>query len=279
MNILKEIARLTRIEHGLMFAAAVFIGEIITGTVPPYGILLLSILIPVFSEMGAFALNDYVDVEADRANKRTDRPLVAGTLSPRFALLLSISMLLLSSFLAYFINAVVFILTISLNILAIAYNFKLKELPLVGNGYIALTMGIPFIFGNFVVSQVIFPPNFVLFILAFIAGLAREIIKSVEDVYGDLVARGAKTLPILIGRKQSLAIAFLLYMAFIPLTYLPFVSGLRGTLLSYFFVTLGNTLIVANVFYALKGEYRKSRSLSLIAFFMGLLGYLIAAVL
>ena len=272
---IREFFRLVRIEHGLMFAAAVFIGEVIAGKIPEIPILVLSLLIPIFSEMGAFALNDYLDIEADRLNKRK-RPLVTGTIRPKFALWFSVSSLVLSTVLAYFINIPVFLLAFSLNLLAVSYNIRLKDLPLVGNIYIAFTMGIPFIFGNMVVSEMLYTPSIILFVLGFTAGLAREIVKSIEDMHGDKAARGSRTLPILIGDKYSAGIAIALYVLFIPITYLPFLYGLQGTFVTYTLVTVGNILIMKGIYSVLKKDYRLARNLSLIAFGFGIAGYLLS---
>lgn len=277
MNI-KEFFRLVRIEHGLMFAAAVFIGEIIAGRIPELPILILSLLIPLFSEMGAFALNDYLDIEADKLNKRK-RPLVTGTISPGFALWFSVFSLLFSTIIAYLISLPIFLLTLFLNLLAVAYNAKLKDLPLLGNTYIAFTMGIPFLFGNLVVSETLFVPNIVLFLLGFMAGFAREIIKSVEDMHGDKIARGSRTLPILIGEKYSVGIAILFYILFIPLTYVPFFYCLEGTFITYSLITIGNILILKSIYSIVQKKYKDARKSSLIAFGFGIIGYLLSTTL
>ncbi|MFN7991950.1 MAG: UbiA family prenyltransferase, partial [Candidatus Micrarchaeia archaeon] len=191
---IKDLYRLTRFEHAAMLAFAVFIAETVTlGRIPPATIpIILSLLVPVLSEMGSFALNDYFDIETDRLNGKSDRPLVKGTISPGFALYFSICCLALSSGLASLINIPAFSIALLFNLLAIAYNWKLKDLPLIGNMYIALTMAIPFIFGNFVVSDTLSLTAIVLAALGFVAGLAREIIKSVQDVEGDVKARGSR---------------------------------------------------------------------------------------
>lgn len=273
---IKEFLKLVRFEHGLMFAAAVFIGEIIAGEIPEIPILVLSLLIPLFSEMGAFALNDYLDMGADKANKRKDRPLVAGTVPPKFALWFSILSLLFSTIISYFISLPIFILVLFLNLLAVAYNMKLKDLPLAGNIYIAFTMGIPFIFGNLVVSDFLFAPNIILFFLGFLAGLGREIVKSAEDMHGDRLARGSNTLPILIGEKPSVLIAGFLYLIFIPMSYLPFFIGLNGTIIPYVLITAGNLIVLYSIWFITRKKYAEARKLTLIAFLFGLTGYLLS---
>lgn len=272
MNVI-DLAKLTRIEHGIMYAVAVIIGVLLTGSLPSFQVLVLACLVALLSEMGAFSLNDYFDVEVDRANKRTDRPLVSGNISPSFALFFGIFCIIASLVAAFFIDAKIFFLTLFLVVLAILYNLKLKLLPIVGNVYIAFTMGIPFVFGNLVVEEHIMPVNVLLFFLGFIAGLAREIIKSIEDMEGDKAQRKAATLPIIIGEKKSLFIAILLYVLFLPLSYLPFLY-LNANVISYLLFSIAVVLVIANIIYSFKREYRKARVFSLIAFVFGLFAYL-----
>jgi geranylgeranylglycerol-phosphate geranylgeranyltransferase len=273
-----ELAKLTRIEHAVMLALAVLIAEIIIlGELPPASlIIIMSLLVPVFSEMGSFALNDYFDIETDKLNKK-DRPLVNGTISPKFALNLSVITLMISTVMAYFINLEVFVIALIFNIVAILYNWKLKDLPLVGNIYIAFTMAIPFIFGNFVISNTLSELALVLAGLGFVAGLAREIIKSVQDMDGDIKARGSKTLPVIIGKKKSVLIACALYISFIPLTVIPFYIGLKTSILPLILIAVADVMILKICIRSLSGNYKFARNMSLIAFLIGLIGLLFAA--
>ncbi len=278
---IREVAKLTRIEHGIMLAFGVLIAEtMVLGRMPPPEVaIILSLLVPLFSELGSFALNDYLDIETDRLNKKTDRPLVSGTISPAFALWFSIITLAVSTILALFINSIAFAIAVVFNILAIGYNLKLKDLPLMGNVYIALTMAIPFIFGNFVVSESLSLMAGVVALLAFIAGLAREIVKSVEDMEGDLKARGSRTLPVVIGSKNSLMVATALYLIFIPLSISPFLLGLGFSLIPAILIA-GADLLLVFISYNIiaKNAFRMARNYSLVAFLLGMLGLLAAAV-
>lgn len=279
MGFIREFLALTRFEHALMLAFAVLVAEtIVLGALPQITIAIaLSLLVPVFSEMGSFALNDYLDIETDRLNKKTERPLVRGTISPRSALYFSLASLALSAALAIFINAAAFIIALIFNILAVAYNWKLKDLPLVGNAYIGLTMAIPFVFGSFVVSEALHPTAAALAALGFVAGLAREIVKSVQDMEGDMKARGSKTLPVIIGKKPALAVAALLYLLFIPLSAAPFLMGLEAALIPLAMVVAADALVLLVCYEALRGNFKAARNHSLLAFALGMAGILAAS--
>lgn len=275
---LRELFKLTRFEHAIMLAFAVLIAETaVLGAVPQASLaLVLSVLVPVFSEMGSFALNDYLDMATDRLNKKTDRPLVKGTISPGFALNFSVASLVLSVVLAFFINMPAFAIALAFNVLAVLYNWKLKDLPLVGNVYIALTMAIPFIFGNFVVAPALAPITLILALLGFVAGLAREIIKSAEDMEGDRKARGSRTLPIIIGERNAVLSAVALYILFIGLSALPFFQGLPAAALPVSFVLVADIMVLAICYKSIKGEYRFARKASLAAFMLGMIGIMAA---
>lgn len=286
MGFLSAFLRLTRFEHAIMLAIAVFIGEaIVSHAIPPFSfVLVLSLLVPIFSEMGSFSLNDYLDVESDRINKRNDRPLVTREISPVFALYFSVLSILISILLSYSINLYAFVIALIFNILAIAYNYKLKDLPLVGNIYIGLSMAIPFLFGSVVMlNSFIFDPVILsLFLISFVAGVAREIIKSVEDMEGDKKARKSKTFPILIGEKNARIVASILYLIFIPLAFAPFYFGLKQTNLALLLVGVADLGILYIIYLVLSDGTQKTlkraRSLSLFCLFLGLAGLLVAAI-
>ena len=285
MPFLIELYRLTRFDHAIMLAIAVLIGEtIVLGSAPTITtIVVLSLLVPMLSEAGSFALNDYLDIASDRINKKFDRPLVAGTISPSFAFYFSILCIFLSVILAYFINIFAFLIALVFNGLAILYNWKLKDLPLLGNAYIALSMSIPFVFGNVAVAQVLSPLVLVLASLGFVSGLAREILKSVQDMEGDIIARKSRTLPIVIGAKPSLLIASVLYFSFIIISFVPFSVGLSLTFFSIGGIA-GADLLIAYIIYLLfihgpdKQVLKDARNISLAALFIGMIGILIAAI-
>ncbi len=282
MGFFRELFKLTRFEHAIMLAVAVFIGEtVVLRSVPQLSLpIILSLLVPMLSEMGSFALNDYLDIETDRLNKKM-RPLVNGTISPGFALWFSIISLALSLVLAYFINTYAFLIALVFDALAIAYDWKLKDLPLLGNIYIGLSMAIPFIFGDFVVSDKLGMIAVALALLGFVAGIAREIVKSAQDVEGDMKARGSRTLPIVIGKGPALAIASILYILFIPLSLSPFALGLAFNPYSVAMIGVGDGIILLIVYRLLtepEASYGFARNASLAAFAIGLVGIMLAAI-
>lgn len=282
MASLSAYVRLFRIEHAILLSAAVLIAIIFAASfasvpLPSAHIILLALLVPFFIEMGSFALNDYFDVEADRANKRKDRPIASEEITKGAALGLSGAAYVLGIMCAVPLPPSALYITVVFAILSLLYNWKLKLLPLLGNIYIAASMAIPFLFGNFVVSDALSLPLLAISLVAFVAGLGREIVKSAEDVEGDVRHRGARTLPALVGKKASCYFAALLYALLVPLAFLPFLFGLKTNILAVGLVALTAIAFAAMAYFAASDQKKESleacRKASLLALGAGLLGY------
>jgi geranylgeranylglycerol-phosphate geranylgeranyltransferase len=296
-NLASAYRRLFRIEHALMLAVAVFLAELLASNetiaaspaiswsvqpaftfIPlPLSALLASLAVPVFIEMGSFALNDYFDVRTDKANKRDDRPIASGEISPRAALFAAVLCYAIGIAAAIPLPPSALAITAVFAILSIAYNFRLKELPLIGNAYIAASMAIPFIFGNLVVSSPLIPSILAIAAVAFVAGLGREIIKSAEDVKGDVKHRNARTLPAVIGVKNSAFAAAACYIILIPLSFAPFFFGLRPSVLSLGLTAIAALSFAFMAFSAVRNQKKENfaslRKTSFLSLAIGLAGY------
>lgn len=293
MKSLGAFARLTRIEHALLLDIAVLVAIALCSKAAfapfpsPY-MLLLALAVPALVQMASFALNDYFDVETDRANKKKDRPIVSGEASEQEALALAIACYLLGNAAAYMLGMGAFAITAVFSALSVLYNWKLKDVALAGNAYIAATMAIPFVFGSVVASGKILGAAWVFAIIAFIIGLGREIMKTAQDFEGDKKTRGAKTLPAYAGEEGSLKIAAALYVFFVPLSCLPFFFGIGANLLSMGLAAVADFAVIAVAAQLFFGHGREKkegkaqllkrcRDVSLMALFVGLCGYLAGA--
>ncbi len=220
MSRVAAFLKLTRIEHSAMLIVAVLATELIAGSgrLPAAFILLMSLVTPALVSMGSFAINDYYDIETDRANKRVDRPIVSGVIKPREAFWTAIACFAVGVAASAFINAAAFVIALVFAALAYAYSYRLKNTLLLGNAYIAFSMAIPFVYGSYVVSGSMLPSLLVVFALIFLSGLAREIHGIIRDYAGDRKARRSRSLPYYIGKRSSAAVAFALYLAAIALS-------------------------------------------------------------
>ena len=280
---LDDVWRLTRFEHSVMLAVAVAVGEMITlRSFPQLYLLALSALPPMLVGAASFAINDYFDLESDRINRRADRPLVRGRMKPDVVYAISLFLFLAGILLSVFVNANCFLLTLLFSVLAYLYSFRLKDVAVAGNLYIASTMAIPFVYGGLAVSNEVPPAVLLLSSVAFVSGLAREIMGTARDVKGDRRGRGSRTLPMLIGVRNSLLLSSLLYVISILLSFVPYfyIPPYAGNAFYMMPVIIADAVFLYIALHSLRegsGKFmRKSRNLSLFAMFIALLGFLAA---
>jgi geranylgeranylglycerol-phosphate geranylgeranyltransferase len=220
---LKAVWDLTRLEHGFIYAVSLVVSLIIAYhriSDLDMTLVVAGVIAVVTAEMGAFALNDYFDVAVDRANNRTDRPIVRGDISKQEALLLTIASFVVSIVAGYFMgNLGALAVLVVLIAFGILYDYKLKEYGILGNVYIAFTMAAPFLFSSmlFQNSQVLL----VLSVIAFLVGLGREIMKGIMDVEGDAL-RDVKTVARVYGTTTAKYVAVALYLISILFAPVPF---------------------------------------------------------
>ena len=161
-----------------------------------------------------YIINNFYDAEKDLINKPT-KSILDRLVSQRFKLttyfLLNFSAIFLASYISF--KAVLFFSTYVFGIWL--YSHKLKRIPLFGNMISAILAIAPFFvvfvyYKNF--ETVIFVHALFLFLLI----LARELIKDLENMAGDL-AQNYKTLPVIYGTKTSkVIVAFLAVLTLIP---------------------------------------------------------------
>ncbi len=283
MNKIRPILELTRIEHSVMLVIAVIAAELISGGLPGAAVLILSLITPVFISMGAFAINDYFDIGADRANRRL-RPLVRGDLKPMDAVYVTVASMAIGIAASALINVYCVAIAVFFAAVSLLYSYRLKELPMVGNAYVAFAMAIPFIFGDYAVSSSANPAILVIFSMIFVSGLAREINGTMRDFAGDVKMRRAITLPGVVGLKRSGRMALLLYaIAIIVSAYLfIFMPPFRHNLVYGVLILISDMMLLySGLVFALgkKRLYDRVRNISLAGMALALVCILISSVL
>jgi geranylgeranylglycerol-phosphate geranylgeranyltransferase len=220
---LKAVWDLTRLEHGFIYAVSLVVSLIIANhsiSGLDMTLVVAGVIAVVTAEMGAFALNDYFDVEVDRKNSRTDRPIVRGDISKQEALLLTIATFVVSIVAGYFMgNIGALVVLVVLIAFGILYDYKLKEYGILGNIYIAFTMAAPFLFSSILFNNS--PVLLLLSAIAFLVGLGREIMKGIMDVEGDAL-RDVKTVARVYGASTAKYVAVALYLISILFAPIPF---------------------------------------------------------
>jgi geranylgeranylglycerol-phosphate geranylgeranyltransferase len=134
--------------------------------------------------MGGYTINDVFDIEIDKINT-PHRPLPQGEVTIYQAKIFSYILFILGVGITLLIPEIPihsFFLAFFGGILLYLYAAYFKRLGLVGNVVIGILVAIPFIFGGFLTrsDSLIYPATF-----AFLINVGREVIKDIEDVYGD----------------------------------------------------------------------------------------------
>jgi geranylgeranylglycerol-phosphate geranylgeranyltransferase len=245
-NGLGAYSDLFRLENSITGLVGVGLGALVVNGIEisiNQGVIITSYGISVMCFMFSWnAYNDITDIETDRSN-RPGRPLPSGSLTLNEAtnamnvsLIFSILFLLIGALELsdsmidedVIVSAGIWILAI---ILLISYegvrgNRGLKHRGLIGNIAIAAAIGMDVLFGASAVSGTADPKVISLAIMAFLFSLAREIIKDIEDMEGDI---DRNTLPKSVGVDNARSIAWIFTMAAFVSLFLPFILEIFPT--------------------------------------------------
>jgi geranylgeranylglycerol-phosphate geranylgeranyltransferase len=221
----RGLLELTRPINAVAAGALTFIGAFVVGGLGSQRAVAAAVGATVLAVAAGNTMNDYFDREIDRINQ-PDRAIPRGAVTPHEALASSIVL---------FAGAVGFALVLPLlavaiavvNLLAlVAYTELFKGLPGVGNAVVGYLGGSTFLFGAAAVGRVT-GAVVVLFALAALSTVAREIVKDVEDVAGDR-EEGLQTLPIAVGERAALGLAVGLLAVALVASPLPYVQATFG---------------------------------------------------
>ena len=164
------------------------------------------------------AINDYCDYDIDRIN-RPRRPLPSGRIRRVNALIFAIVLTVIGIWLGALINRNATGIAILVFVALVSYAFWLKRTPFVGNLVVSGLTGLTFIAGGVAIDSV--QGTLIPAIFAFLFTTAREIVKDIEDIEGDL-KNSVKTLATLNPRIAVwTAISFMAsVILFSPIPYL-----------------------------------------------------------
>ena len=195
--------------------------------------ILMVVIGAAFLSSGLMIHNDVTDLKSDEVN-RPHKPLPQKVINTKTASATGIFLMIFSILIALFVNIKddgslnvnCGFITIVIVLIGLYYNHYGKYHGIFCNLAVALGVGaIPY-WG----SIAVFPNDItVMFLLAFALftqEIGREIMVNAGDYVGDLKA-GFKTLPVKIGRKNSMYVALLFYILFIPIYILPAFDWMR----------------------------------------------------
>ncbi|GAB3016927.1 geranylgeranylglycerol-phosphate geranylgeranyltransferase [Natronobiforma cellulositropha] len=218
----RGLLELTRPVNALAAGVLTFIGAYVAGGVTTHTLAVAAAVAATVLATGAGnAINDYFDREIDRINQ-PERAIPRGAVSPRGAFVFSVVLFLAAVALAVTLPPLAIAIAV-VNLLAlVAYTELFKGLPGVGNVVVAYLGGSTFLFGAATVGSIDIAA--VLFLLAALSTITREIIKDVEDVDGDR-EEGLNTLPIAIGERRALVAGAVLLVVAVLASPLPYLFG------------------------------------------------------
>lgn len=220
--------------------------------------------------MGGNVINDYFDADVDKIN-HPNRPIPSGKVSLSSAKYLAVSVFLVGFLVSLFTLNLSQIVLAGLAIaLLVTYEWKTKALGLGGNVIISFLVGLIFVYGSLSIkfSYLVV----ILSAMAFLANLAREIVKDVEDVGGDI---NRKTLPKKIGKGLSLVAATILIILAVSLSPIPyFFFGWKNYYIAT--VMISDLIFLISVFFFFNNQTR-GQNLIKIAMIMGLVAFLVGS--
>ena len=163
-------------------------------------------------------INDVFDVKIDEINK-PNRPIPSGRISlenaRNYAFALFGIGIALSFVDSYLVNSIwPSVIVVPAAVIMYLYARNLKAMPLIGNLTVATLTGFCFVIAGVVIAcatnslKILFISIY-LGLFAMFMTLAREIVKDMEDIEGDK-QEGARTFPILYGKKISSIISIIL---------------------------------------------------------------------
>ena len=207
--------------NGLIAFGSVFLGAIFAS-----GSFVSSTLIVAVSAFLVLSagntINDFCDYRIDAINKPS-RPIHSGYVRRQHALGLSLVLLLMGLSLGVLtgnIYAIIIVTIVSMTLLL--YAVWLKKTPLIGNVAIGILTSLTFIAGGVTVKSIkgtMVPAAF-----AFLFTTAREIIKDIEDIEGD-VAQGTGTIAVRWGKHIAAVVASAFMLTLIFFSLIPYVLG------------------------------------------------------
>ncbi|WP_424002918.1 geranylgeranylglycerol-phosphate geranylgeranyltransferase [Maribacter sp. IgM3_T14_3] len=201
---------------------------------------------------GGYIINNFYDAEKDLINKPR-KSMLDRLVSQRFKLttyfVLNFFAVIAASYVSF--RAVFFFSSYIFGIWI--YSHKLKKIPFLGN-FISATLAITPFFIIFVYYKNIQPVIFVHAVFLFLLILAREMIKDLENISGDL-AQNYRTIPIIYGTRISkLLISLLILLTLVPSLLLIFKFDV-GYMNFYFMLCV--VLLVSFIFLLFKAKTRK----------------------
>ena len=231
ISLSSKIAELSKLNIMSLVLVATFLGFYLgSNGEMEYNKLLLTLLGTALTAAGSGSLNHYLERDADKKMDRTrNRPLPSGTLTPLFAVLYGMALVVVGSVtLAYFVNLLTGFLSLLTAFLYIVVYTPLKKITWLNTSIGSIPGAIPIIGGWTAASNSISPMALVLFGIMYlwqhphfyaIAWLCKN----------DYAKANFKMLPVIEeSGSRTMRQIFWHLLLMIPLSFLPVIQGNLG---------------------------------------------------
>tara|TARA_B100000315_G_scaffold204596_1_gene198024 strand:+ start:1568 stop:2368 length:801 start_codon:yes stop_codon:yes gene_type:complete len=236
----------------------------------------LGFLTGFFVSSYSMVVNDRYDIEVDKINN-PDRPLASGRISITSANIFGSVLLILGLATAFLIGWINLVIALIFALTAFAYNRWVKRHGIFGNALVSASVAIPYIYGASAVG--VFSDILVISLAStsFLAGLGREVVKTISDIEGDHV-RHVRSIAITYGSKSAARLTALLFLAAIISSVLPLALKVVGMV----YASLVAIPVFIFLYLSLKiiKDYSKTNSImvkriALAGMFLGLISFII----
>jgi len=171
----------------------------------------------------ANTFNDYYDRKIDAVNE-PNRPIPSGMIHPREALGYAFILSAIGFIASFLTNIPCLAIAAAAWLLSVYYATMGKRTGTPGNFIVGACVGLPFIYGGFVVESGLMPTLVLFAAMAFFSTIGREVTKGIVDVEGDRL-QNVKTLAVLYGSGVAAVTAALFYIVAVILSFFPWVLG------------------------------------------------------
>jgi len=189
----------------------VVLGEIIAlGRFPTTHQVALGFLSSFLLTASSFVLNDYLDVEVDRVNC-PDRPIPAGLVSERSALLYGIILAVTGSVMAMLLGPYPLVIALLTFPISVWYSLSGKQTGLLGNMAVAYCVAQPFSYGAIISTGSLNMAIVMIFLLTFLSNAGREVVNGIADAEGD-ATKNVGSVAIIYGPKAAALLASVFFL-------------------------------------------------------------------
>ena len=224
---LSGLLTLIRPLNSTMVGLAVIVGMVVSDF-PKMSYLnaAMGFLTGFFISSYSMIINDRYDIEVDRVNNPS-RPLVKGSVSIKEAEVAAATLLALGLATSILLGWITLLIAALFALIAWLYNFRVKRYGLLGNTLVSASVAIPYIYGAVAIGAADEPLIYFLALTSFLAGLGREVVKTICDVKGDEI-RDIRSVARVWGAKAAAKVSSIFFISAILTSLMPLILGIVG---------------------------------------------------